>query len=307
MKKIFNSIVAFLLVAILAIGLISCSASENFSKGDASPSDNAYIEMSDGSNGSSSTNYSDGTKIIKTANVSAEAKEYSEATEELKALISELGGHISNSTVNENASYRTDGKKEKTAKYTIKVPSEQFDSFISELSEIFNVTSLSTATEDVSESYFTLQARVTTLEAKREGLVNMLKNVDVNTDFTTWQKINAELTEIDVQLNSYNEQLKTLENKVAYATVALSVREVIEYTEPSEKSYGEIVLDAFKDSFTMVVEILKGLLIALIYLLPFIIFFGVSAIIIVVIIRSAIKKKRAKRNKLKNENNEDAK
>ena len=125
----------------------------------------------------------------------------------------------------------------------------------------------------------------------------MLKNVDVNTDFATWKQINSELTEIDTQINIYNEQLKSLENKVSYATVTLSVREVAEYTETEEKGYGAEVLDALKGSGSAVVEFFKGLLIAIIYVLPFAIIFGGSVVIIIVIIRTSIRRKRAKRNK----------
>lgn len=296
-KRIFIGISVLMLLA-LTLCMISCG-----SKGDANED---YITPGYAENGSSGPADSivsnpdtsgDGSKIIKTATVTAETQKYTESTEALKTLITTVGGHISNSNMSENSSYRNDGKKEKYANYTIKVPAEQFDTFISGLSSIFNVTNMSTVTEDVSESYFTLQARIETLQAKREGLVSMLKNVDVNTDFATWKQINSELTEIDTQINIYNDQLKSLENKVSYATVTLSVREVAEYTETEEKGYGAEVLDALKGSGSAVVEFFKGLLIAIIYVLPFAMIFGGSVVIIIVIIRTSIRRKRAKRNK----------
>ena len=239
-----------------------------------------------------------GSKIIKTANITAETKEYAKSTDELKALLTSLGGHISNSSASENASYRADGKISKYANYTIKVPSDKFDEFLSELSSIFNITNLSTSTEDVSESYFTLQARISTLQAKREGLVSMLQNVDVNTDFSTWKQINSELTEIDTQLTVYNEQLKSLENKVAYSTVTLSVREVVEYTEIEEKSYGSEVAEAFKEGFESAGEFFKEALLTVIYALPFLLILGVLAtVVIILVVRSRKKKKRVEKSK----------
>lgn len=307
MKSRIVAIISVILIILLTLGMVSCGAKSNAADrdyGEIAPgyAENGSAEKVDGTDSSLTSTSGDGSKIIKTANVTAETQTYAAATEQLKALITSMGGHISNSSASENASYRSDGKTEKRANYTIKIPSEQFDSFISGLSSIFNITNLTTSTEDVSESYFTLQARINTLQTKREGLLSMLKNVDVNTDFTTWQKINSELTEIDTQLNIYNEQLKALEGRVAFSTVTLSVREVAEYTETEEKGYGAEVLDALNGSLSAVLEFFKGLLIVVIYALPFLLIIGGCAVVVVVIIRSSIKRRRARRNKNKTEN-----
>lgn len=299
MKKRIISIVSVILVMLLALTLFSCGSSSK--SGNAYKAEDVVVEMGpsesfDKTDNVISGTVGDGSKIIKTATVSAETKNYSKATEDLKASITSIGGHIAKSSVSENTSYRNDGGTEKRADYIIKVPSEKFDSFLSTLSKLFNVTNMTTASEDVSESYFTLQARISTLQAKREGLVSMLKNVDVNTDFTTWQKINAELTEIDTQLTIYNEQLKSLENKVAYSTVTLSVFEVKEYTETVKQGYGSQVADAFKDSFSSAAKFFKELLLMMIYVLPFLLVLACIAVIILMICIS-VKKKRAKINK----------
>ena len=302
MKKRFIITISVFLLVVLLLGVVSCGASGK-AENDYASKDSYAGEMAgpaDGSVNSTESSLvmsSDGSKIIKTANVSAETKEYAKSTQELKALITSVGGHISNSSASENASYGINGRVSKYANYTIKVPSDKFDDFLSKLSSTFNVTNLSTATEDVSESYFTLQARISTLQSKREGLLSMLENVDVNTDFNTWKQINSELTEIDTQLTVYNEQLKSLENKVAYSTVMLSVREVLEYTEIEEKGYGAEVADAFKDSFESAGEFFKEAFLMAIYALPFLLIFGVAVTVaIIVAVRFNKKKKRADKN-----------
>lgn len=305
MKKRILTVVAVLLIMVLSLSIVSCGASGKVENDYAA--EDVFIEDVNKAEGTTSNSSGDGTKIIKTATVTAETKEYAKSTENLKALIESMGGHISNSSASENASYRANGRSEKRANYTLKVPSDKFDAFLSSLSELFNITNLSTSTEDVSESYFTLQARISTLQAKREGLVSMLKNVDVNTDFTTWQKINAELTEIDTQLNIYSEQLKSLENKVAYSTISLSVREVVEYTETEEKGYGEQVVDAFKRSFEATGEFFKEFLLVAIYALPFVLIWGAFVVVVIVIVRISVKKKKARKNKTENENKNENK
>ena len=297
MKKRIVVVISLFLIAVLSVSLVSCGSSRGSSKDYMVEENYAEAYPSEKPSDSVTSSGGDGTKIIKKAHVTAETKEYDKSTESLEELIESVGGHIANSSIRENGSYRNNGKSAKYADYTIKVPSDKFDSFLSSLKSSFNITNLTTSTEDVSESYLTLQARISTLEAKREGLVSMLQNVDVNTDFATWQQINAELTEIDTQLNIYTEQLNSLENKVAYATVTLSVAEVFEYTQKDNKDYGEAVADAFKDSFESAGEFFKELFLVFIYALPFLTIVLVIATVATVIIICSLKKKKAKEKK----------
>ena len=307
MKKKFLSLLAILLIIVFTLGMVSCGAKGNVGNDYAADVDVSFP----GSTGESGKNEISGSdvsvdqaKIIKVADVTAETKKYDEATEKLKDLIASVGGNISNSNVTENASYRTDGKTEKRAQYTIKVPTAKFDDFLSELSKIFNITKSITTEEDVNDTYVTLESRIKTLETKKAALEVMLANVDMKLDFATWQKISDELCEVESQLNMYGDQLESLDKKIAFSTVNLSVREVVEYTEPEEKGYGEQVVDAFKDSFNVFLEFLKGLLIVLIYLLPFILLIGVGVLALVVcialliaIIKAIIKRKKKRKNK----------
>ena len=307
MKKKFLSLLAILLIIVFTLGMVSCGAKGSVENDYAVDGDVSFP----GSTGESGKNEISGSdvsvdqaKIIKVADVTAETQKYAEATEKLKELIASVGGNISNSNVTENASYRTDGKTEKRAQYTIKVPTAEFDHFLSELSKIFNITKSTTTEEDVNATYVTLKSRIKTLETKKAALEVMLANVDMKLDFETWKKINDELYEVDSQLNMYGDQLESLNKKIAHSTVNLSVREVVEYTEPEEKGYGEQVVDAFKDSFNIFLEFLKGLLIVLIYLLPFILLIGVGVLALVVcialliaIIKAIIKRKKKRKNK----------
>lgn len=307
MKKRFLSILAVFLMIILAFGMVSCGAKGSVGNDYAADGDLAYPDsnIESGKPNISGSDVSvDQAKIIKVADVTAETQKYAEATEKLKDLIASVGGNISNSNVTENASYRTDGKTEKRAKYTIKVPAAKFDEFLSGLSKIFNITNSTTSTEDVNDTYVTLESRIKTLETKKAALEVMLANVDMKLDFTTWQKISDELYEVESQLNMYYDQLQSLDKKIAYSTINLSVREVVEYTETEEKGYGEQIVDAFKDSFNIFLEFLKGLLLVLIYLLPFILLVGVGILVfagcvalLIVIIKAIVKRKKVRKNK----------
>ncbi len=291
MKAYIRIITLFAVVSVLLLAFVSCGKSANAS--DSYSPEIGVTEDSAASKDEMSAENVNEAKIIKNATVSAETKDYAKSTEELKDLIASVGGNIANSSASESASYYTDGKVERRADYTIKIPSENFDVFLDGLGKLLNITNLSTSTDDVTETYFSYESRISTLESKREGLLTMLENVDVNIDFNTWQKINSELTEIDVQLNYYNELLKNLDSKITKSTVRLSLREVITYTAVEEKTYGDEVAEALKESLSNVGGFFKGLFIALIYIAPFGVIVGLSAFGIVVLVKHIRKKKKS--------------
>ena len=155
---------------------------------------------------------------------------------------------------------------------------------------------ITTSTEDVTENYLSVEAKIESLEAQRKGLVEMLESVDLSKDFYTWQQIKSELAEIETQLNYYHNMLENLDKVTRYSTVYLSIEEVVELTvvDGEDETFGKEIGNAFKESFTGALEFFKGLLIVLIYLLPFFIISGGIAVLIVVLVKRG-NKKRAKR------------
>ncbi len=236
-----------------------------------------------------------GDHVIKNAYVNSETKEFDNALNDLKALISEYEGYIYSSNTNVDSSYYNEGQQLRFAEYTVKIPAEKFDTFIDALGNILNVTRVSTSTADASDEYYDLEAVVTTYRTKREALVAMLENVDKSIDFSTWQEINKELTELEIELSRYEAQLRDLQNKVAYSTVTINISEVAELTPAEEVGYGTELLDAIKDSLAGTLEFFKGLLVVIIYILPFVIINGVIALIIVLCVRKGSKKRAARR------------
>jgi len=295
MKK-FRIAIIFVAVLLALAVFTSCNSKESY----ASYAPNGGAEIAPGvgdSAGSEKGEATDDTsKIIKNATVNAETKDFEDATGKLKTLISSVGGNVASSNSTVGTSYYSNGDVAKRANYTIKVPSEKFEEFLGALEELLNVTYITTSTEDVTENYLTVEAKIESLEAQRKGLVDMLENVDLQTDFYTWQQIKNELTEIESQLNYYHNILQGLDKVTRYSTVYLTVDEVVELTVIGEEdeSFGKEIGNAFKESLSATLEFFKGLLIVIIYLLPFLIISGGIAVLIVVLVRRS-NKKRAKR------------
>ena len=74
-----------------------------------------------------------------------------------------------------------------------------------------------------------------------------------------------------------------MDTDVKYSTVNLSLVEVVRYTDTPKTplTFGERITDAFADSWANFIELIQGLIIGLIYLLPLILAVGIIAVIVI--------------------------
>lgn len=294
-KKVL--LISLVVCVILSALLVSCAGKEDVDMSPTNPNYNSSMggaDMEIGKDVIGDSVYVDSQKVVKNASVTAETKNYAEATDKLKALISTNGVVIASSNTKVEASYYSSNDMLRNANYVLKVPAEKFDAFIDGLGEFLNITYITTSTEDVSDMYYDLEAVIETLNAKRDSLLEMLNATDSKTNFSYWKQLTEELTEIETQIARYEAQMKALSGRVNYSTVTLSLTEVGELTETEEQTYGDELAEAIKNGFEFILEFFKAILVIIIYLLPFgIVSGGVFAIIFCSIRHS--KKKRTKR------------
>jgi hypothetical protein len=297
-KKVL--LISLVVCVILSALLVSCAGKEDVDMMPTNPNYNSSMgdaNMEIGKDAVGDSVYVDSQKVVKNASVTAETKNYAEATDKLKALISTNGVVIASSNTKVEASYYSSDDMLRNANYVLKVPADKFDAFIDGLGEFLNITYITTSTEDVSDMYYDLEAVIETLNAKRDSLLEMLNATDSKTNFSYWKQLTEELTEIETQIARYEAQMKALSGRVNYSTVTLSLREVGELTATEEKTYGAELWEAVKDGLVFILEFFKVVLIVAIYLLPFAFVGGVVFLIIFLSVRHSKKKRISRRGR----------
>ena len=295
-KKLLLLSLSLVLCIAASLFFVSCEGKADVDIMDSMPNYESGMDGAGFDSGLDGSAYIDPQKVVKNASVTAETMNYSEATDKLKALISANGVVVSSSNTKVEASYYSSDDMLRNANYVLKVPAEKFDTFLDGLGEFLNITYITTSTEDVSDTYYDLEAVIETLNAKRNSLLEMLNATDSKTNFSYWKQLTEELTQIETQIARYEAQMKDLSGRVNYSTVNLSIREVGELTNTEEMTYGEELWDAVKNGLIFILEFFKVILIVILYLMPFGIISGGIFSIIFFSIRHS-KKKRAKKRK----------
>jgi hypothetical protein len=276
---------------------------KNNSSGSSLPSFDEKGEMADDAEGGEDVGGQYAPKIIKTATLSAETKDFSSAVSEIEAKVKTLGGYIESCNIqNMNYSYSGSTYSTRNASYVLRIPADKLDTFLSEAGELLNVTSSSTNAEDVSGEYYDIEARINVLETERELVEKMLSEAK---DINTMIDLERRLYDIIYEIESYKTAIKVYDSKIAYSTVSLNVREVADLTDLNvDDSFGGRLKRAVKESWKNTVEFAADFIIFLIYAAPFLAVMGagviscaVVVIVIAAVISAIVRKVRAKKKK----------
>ena len=318
--KIGRGRLLMLCLLLTALLLVSCGKS-----GSEAANDNAMVEhklevdtsaSASGSNAPGEEYYTNGSldgsedkedsagqseyevKIIRTATMSAQTKEFDTAVSEIESTVAALGGYIESSEVR-----GTDYVTQKTsvtnryATFTLRIPAERLDEFLTTTGELVNVTNSSTTATDVSSEYYDIEARLSVLETERAVLEEMLSEA---TSMDNMIKVEERLYDVIYEIESYKTMLKVYDSKVAYSTVTLSLSEVTDLTViPTDNSFGARFKKAVSESWQNAVDFCKDTVINLVYALPALVVLAVFLVAlplaVLLIVRGRVRKNRRAR------------
>ena len=231
-------------------------------------------------------------KIIKTYELNAETKEFDTTVASIAALVAEHGGYVeSNSVTNRNYN----SKVARYASYKFRIPAENADAFINSVGNTLNVTRQNAYAQDVSESYYSIEATLEELQIERDSLLTMMESLDNQKDYNFWLTIQTRLSEVRQQIARLQAQLNNYDSRVEYSTVSLYINEVVSYTPAEEQPFGTRVANAFTAGLEEFAEFATDFAIWVAEALPFLVLFAILLVIVCIISRRVRARRRAKK------------
>jgi len=198
-------------------------------------------------------------KLIKDGNMKIEVEDVIYSRSLVDSIIEKHDGYLSNERF-ENV------EKYKRYYLVIRIPSDKFESFLSELEKgVGEVVSRSIQARDVTEEYIDLETR---LENKREYLGRYQELLDKANSVEEMLKIQEQIRQLEEEIESVTGRLKYLDNQVDYSTLNLTLEEEKPYTfSPArELNLPDRLKGALVNGWNTFVRFLLGV----VYLWPFI-------------------------------------
>ena len=231
-----------------------------------------------------------GRLLIRTVSMTAETKDIISVKNDVESQVKALGGYVENSSMSGTGN----NKDLRTIYYTVRVPADKLNTLVSTVGNSCTIISSNENSTDVTLEYVDTKSRVESLRVEYNQLLKLLEQAE---DLDTIIVLQSRLTEVRYQIESAESRIRVLENQVLYATLNLTVKEVLEETEvvePHIVTYNERVNDQFEETWENTVEFFQDLLLWLISCIPGFIFLAVVAIVVLIIVFSARKKRRAR-------------
>jgi hypothetical protein len=161
--------------------------------------------------------------IIKNGDIKLLVEDSDIAIDRATQAIGDMGGYIISSRV----WYQpyADGKNYKYATITIGVPVDQFERTLNRLRGLaVKVLDETASGEDVTNQFVDLQSQVTNLEATRDRIKSFLEDAQTVDEAL---RINAELANVESQIEQIKGQMNYLQDRSAYSTITLNLEPVL--------------------------------------------------------------------------------
>lgn len=205
---------------------------------------------------------SSGRMVVKTGDVNVEVAQgtIKNKFDSLKQLVAQQGGTMYSYTYSE-----TKTRKEYYA--MVKLPPNAFESFPTLLEQLGAVKSADTNTDDVTDQYVDLQAKIQNLEASKKRLTELY---NMSTQLKDILSLEKEITRVQTDLDYYNAQKISLERQVRQATLTVHLYEEAPAIDQAIfmpiAEYANIFLGALNVALMLVIAV-SGFLVPLAVLL----------------------------------------
>ena len=175
-------------------------------------------------------------KIIYTASLALETKEFDDASKALATLVADMGGYFESKTVNQGYYRSMDA--------VVRVPVANFTAFLDRAGETAHAVNRSEYLDDVSEAYYDQESRLTTQRVKLERLQELLGKAEDMADIIT---IESAISDTELEIEYLTGSLRKYDSQINYSTVTLSLSEVYRLSTDDEvpMTFGQRLASAF--------------------------------------------------------------
>ena len=308
MKKISLILAILLTLAIVLTGCGNSGSSANMktesdmmSQGapmEAPSADGYYAggvkdSVSTESSTSSDIYANDNNKIIRRASLTIQTTEFNTAVEALNRLTQENGGYYETAEVESGGYYNQYASR--SAYYVVRIPRENFVAFRDGTGGIGHVYNISESSQDVGEVYYDTEARLKTLETKRDRLLALLEKAEKMEDIISLE--NA-LADVQYEIDSHTSTLRKYDSLIGYSTFTIRLNEVVEITEEPgvKESFGSKFVSNLKRGFAEFGESVQDFAIWFARNLMGIIMFVIVVVVVVIVVRRIVRRRRARKN-----------
>ena len=188
---------------------------EEYSEPITQTSDNATTTSTD------AEKISFGQKLIKDVNVTIETTDPTQTLEVLQAKTLLADGYVEYSYVTSDSGHWPNSDTT-TGYVTLRIPAEQYDSFMKSIGDCGTIIYESSSVQDVTSDYMDSESRVSNLKAEEERLQTLLEKAESLDEIFL---IEDKLSDIRSTIEYYESSLQYYDSQTAYSTFSIELKQ----------------------------------------------------------------------------------
>ncbi len=200
--------------------------------------------------------------IVYTATLDVVVKDLELAMTEVGKLIAGHKGLVTKSEV------RGDPGSPRAATYTLRVPSVSFEPLKAGLLALGHAERNSVETQDVTEEFIDVEARIKNLKEQETKLNELLKEKRREEKLEDVIKVSDRIYLVRGDIERAQGRRNYLLNRVQLSTIHLTLREVKDYKPPTTPTFRSRVGETFDNSWEAVVKFSEGMALTTVALTP---------------------------------------
>ena len=195
-------------------------------------------------------------KIIYKADLRLSVSDFDRAADRVADLIRSHGGYVAESNVQGSPGVNRSGT------WTARVPIASYDSFLKDVEALGELESRRSDSQDVSEEFYDLEARIANKRVEEERMIELLKNTAG--ELKEILEVERELSRVREEAERMVGRQRLLTDLTSLTTVTIALSERTEYVPAAAPSFGERIARAFESANRGLVETVQGLTLAFI-------------------------------------------
>jgi hypothetical protein len=290
----------FSVICLIAMFFSACSAKNLASGGTADTSlpeagwsSDTVTQGTTQENGETPQQDYGGHKVIKTAVMEIETKNFDGDLEHIQQKAEEMGGYVASMSVSgtKPENYGDGGRR---AELTLRVPQNDLDSFMEDTRGLSDVIYENLDTEDITNSYMDTQSRLKIYQTQYDRLLELLEKAEKMEDIITLEN---ELTRVTYEIESLTSSLEQWDDLVDFSTVTVTLyeRSVFSSVTGSGESMGSRMKEGLLNSLNDIARFFENFLVGFVSALPVLVLLAVIGLAVFLIVKGILRKRKKRK------------
>lgn len=199
-------------------------------------------------------------KILYRASVDLVVEDFTGIPDRLYAMVQKFSGYIAQSNVSGSPG------SPRTGRWTIRVPAEHYQSLLAEVQRLGEIRTVASGSEDVSEEYYDVQARVRNSKKQEERLLKLLETATGKLEEVL--KVENELARVRAEIERLEGRVRLLDGLVAMSTLEVCVEELQRFQPEETPTYATRVRRSFQGSLELLASTAQTFSLLLVAIAP---------------------------------------